>query len=254
MKGRKYNYNTRRTSNHNRFSPKEIRALIAMVAALVLIVAMLILVPDLVDRARNHIVGVGGDGLVEAMEDNWLITNLSDTGAPKYSHLANVGAVEGYALEGTGFLSDANERTLYFRSENAEIEEYTVTVAKGEYDQIAADVLDSQQAVLTEVLDTSEIGSEEINGLSISYFWVNGTIDNMYDTAGNSIEPEYDADGNAIYPQKYLLSAYCYVDSPIEERSVLLSATMYNEVDNTFVDPNNMIELLKTAVYQIQYL
>ncbi len=238
----------------NRFTPREIRALIAMAVIFVAVVATVIFVPEFVDRAQYHIVDVDADGQIEGMSDNWLVTNLNDGGAKKYSHLGNVDPVDGYALAGTGYITDANERTIYFAAEDATIPEYTATVAKGEYDAMAASVLEGQRMVLTETLDASEVRVEQIDGINVAYCWINGTIDSMYDSEGNPIEPEYDDEGNAVYPQKYVQTAYCYVDSPIPERSVLLCATMYNEEENVFVAPDAMIELLMTASRQIHYL
>lgn len=239
---------------NGKLTPREVRALIITIFTFVLIVAAVIFIPEIVGRMRNHIVDVGEDGLVVGMEDNWLVTNLGDGEVKKYSHLANVDPVEGYVLQGTGYLSDANERTLYFVSEHAKIPEYTVTVARGTYEEMPAAVLAGQEAVLTEILASSTICTEQADDVKLAYFWVNGTIDSMYDSEGVEITPEYDADGNAQYPQKYMLAVYCYVESSIQDRSVLLSVTMYNEAENAFVEPDEIIELLKEAAQQIQYL
>ena len=242
-------------SSRKPFTAKEKRFLVIAAAVLVIALAGVIVIPNAVQSARLHLVGTDSNGVVKGIQDNWLVANLSkSSGTRQYSHVANAQPVDGYTLKGTGYLTDPNARTVYFEAPGAEIPEYTATIANGNYAEIALNFSTSQDIVLTEVIEQGDIEQSTIAGHAASAFWVNGTIDSLYDDDGNAIDPTYDDEGNAVYPQKYQLAAYCYVESPNPGLSVLLSITMFNTEENVYPDPSTLMSLLASAAERIEFL
>lgn len=246
----------RSKSTRKPYTAREKRALILFAAVIVVAALCLGIVPGIVERHRLHLVGTDSAGAVKGLQDNWLVANISQSGASarRYSHVADIYPLEGYAFRGTGYLTDPNVRTVYYESPGADIPEYTVTIAKENYAAMAEAFASSQEMLFTEIFGRSEVQAGAAAGRATAAFWVNGTIDNMYDADGNPIEPEYDAEGNAVYPQKYELAAYCYVESPQDSLSTLLSVTLFNAEDNDFPEPSALIELLTRAAEKIEYL
>ena len=229
---------------------KRVRVIVTAVIALAFLCALVI--PKLVQRQKNRLVGTDSQGVVKGIQDNWLVANLGEGTNRQYSHIADIEPAEGYTLKGTGYLTDPNVRTVYFVSDTG-IPEYTVTAAHGRYDQMAADFRDNQEILFTEVLGLGEVETGQAGQWHTAAFWVNGTIDDMFDEDGNAIEPTYDAEGNAVYPQKFEQAAYCYVESPVAGTSVLLSVTQFNRKENAFMDPSEILAFLTRAAQYIRY-
>lgn len=231
----------------------EIVKMIIYTVIIVVVVAGFIVVPDWIEDTKNHVVGVNRDGIVKGMEDNWLVIDLGSSSSHKYSHLANIDPAEGYSFKNTDYLTDENVRMMYFSSDEDSSMEYIVMGAKNSYDVQAETFMNNQGAIFAEIYDASDLIREEVSGVNTAGFWANGTINIVYDSDGNPIEPEYDEEGNPVYPQKYGFAGYCYVESPVDNHSVLISMTLYNEESNDFPDAQTVMDTLYSAAAGIHF-
>ena len=228
----------------------DMRITIAVTAVIVLALLCAFFVPRIVRDRRDGVLGVDHSGMVKGIQDHWLVADIGEGTNRRYIHLADIEPMEGYAIKGTGYLTDPNVRSVYFEGEGPE---YSAVTAKGAYDRMAEDFRGNQDILLTQVLELGDVTEGQAGTWRTAAFWVNGTIDDMYDQDGNPVEPGVDDEGNAVYPQKYEQAAYCYVESPREGVSVLLSMVLFDREENAFMEPERMLEILMEAAGRIEY-
>ena len=96
------------------YTPREKKIMIFGFAGIIVVLACLIVLPDLPDYVdRFHRLFYDyitvEDGAVQGVGDNWLIANLNDSANdPAYVKLAEIGEIEGYELSESNYVSDEN--------------------------------------------------------------------------------------------------------------------------------------------------
>ncbi|MGN0802847.1 MAG: hypothetical protein ACI4MF_09660, partial [Candidatus Faecivicinus sp.] len=90
------------------YTPQEIRTMIIGFAVIVVVIIGVLVVPDFIESF--HLLKVK-DGVVQGVEDNWLVCNTGTSSHKKYRKLGETEPVEGYELSSIedGY-SDANLR------------------------------------------------------------------------------------------------------------------------------------------------
>ena len=94
------------------YTPQEIRTMIIGFAVIIVVVIGVLVVPDFIESF--HLLKVK-DGVVQGVEDNWLICNTGTSSHKKYRKLAETEPVEGYELSSIedGY-TDANLRYITY--------------------------------------------------------------------------------------------------------------------------------------------
>ena len=228
------------------YTPREKKIMIFGFAGIIVVLACLIVLPDLPDYVdRFHRLFYDyitvEDGAVQGVGDNWLIANLNDSANdPAYVKLAEIGEIEGYELSESNYVSDENVLYHdYAPTGESVAQTLRFMPASGE----AAEMYESFSArismVVTEVLYQSEVQEIDINGRSAYAFIVEGTVQVNEDTE------------NPIY--SYTQNAYLCVDSEYPDRSVLVNAINEGDDESVFADRDAMLDLVERAAASLTF-
>lgn len=226
------------------YTPREKKIMIFGFAGIALVLACLIILPDLPDyvekfhRMFYDYIKVE-DGVAQGVGDNWLIANLNETSSdPAYVKLAEVGDVEGYEPSESDYVSDEN--VLYHDYASASdgvAQKLRFMSASGEASEVPESFASRIGMVLTEVLYQSEPEQVDVGGREAYGFLVEGRTQTNED------------EENPVY--EYSQNVYLYVDSDIDGCSVLVNAINEGEDESAFADRDAMFELAERAAQSL---
>lgn len=220
------------------YTEAEKKTMIIGFAVLIVIIICAIAIPNAI-RAKGTL--KVKNGVVQNVGDNWLITNTSSTSKAIYRKVAEVNPVEGYELSSVEpGLNDSQEKYYYYApvdAQNAAAQSYYAIVGKNDYDALCSSAASSMSGYANDVLYTAEPVFEEIDGKRIGYY----VLEYIIDTAMDDENPEY----------QYNQNVSLYIDSNVDGRCVLLSASNVGEDDSVFTDRDAIIELLKEAAKEV---
>ncbi len=249
------------------FTKGEIRTLIIGFVVIILAIAAIIYLPDAIEA--THLVKVE-DGEFVGAEDNWLITNVSDTSTRKYRKLAEVDPAEGYTLDSTTTSSTSNlSRTFTFKAEdeeNAAVKEYVVSgsatsckeLSETVYNNFASNAVSAYGLNVTEYSDALQ--TAEINGKTLYWFSAvytyDETVENTEEATDETATEETATEDTAEAATEetvthYIQSLNVYAPADVKGMTVILSTTNDCLSEEEFADMDAMLDVLKDAAGQI---
>lgn len=197
------------------------------------------------------------DGVVQGVEDNGLVCNMGTSSNPKYRKLAVVEAPEGFEMTGTDYISDSNMPYLIFEpTGDAAAQTLMAQSGNGEAESLANSYA-SNIGVYGEILYQGEMIEETIDDKHVWGFVAEYRMEDFTeqiadaeaeDDASEDADAE-DADAEEKEPvYSYTQSAILYVDSPIDGKSVVLTASNTGDSEDAFGDRDALMELVRSAV------
>lgn len=148
------------------YTPQEIRTMIIGFAVIIVVVIGVLVVPDFIESF--HLLKVK-DGVVQGVEDNWLICNTGTSSHKKYRKLAETEPVEGYELSSIedGY-TDANLRYITYApaDDSGVAEKLIVQPGNG----AAAELVSAYQTQISrfgELLYLSDIEENTVNDTNV---------------------------------------------------------------------------------------
>ena len=148
------------------YTPQEIRTMIIGFAVIIVVVIGVLVVPDFIESF--HLLKVK-DGVVQGVEDNWLICNTGTSSHKKYRKLAETEPVEGYELSSIedGY-TDANLRYITYApaDDSGVAEKLIVQPGNG----AAAELVSAYQTQISrfgELLYLSDIEESTVNDTNV---------------------------------------------------------------------------------------
>lgn len=148
------------------YTPQEIRTMIIGFAVIIVVVIGVLVVPDFIESF--HLLKVK-DGVVQGVEDNWLICNTGTSSHKKYRKLAETEPVEGYELSSIedGY-TDANLRYINYApaDDSGVAEKLIVQPGNG----AAAELVSAYQTQISrfgELLYLSDIEENTVNDTNV---------------------------------------------------------------------------------------
>ena len=148
------------------YTPQEIRTMIIGFAVIIVVVIGVLVVPDIIESF--HLLKVK-DGVVQGVEDNWLICNTGTSSHKKYRKLAETEPVEGYELSSIedGY-TDANLRYITYApaDDSGVAEKLIVQPGNG----AAAELVSAYQTQISrfgELLYLSDIEESTVNDTNV---------------------------------------------------------------------------------------
>ena len=185
------------------------------------------------------------DGVVQGVEDNWLICNLGTSSSPKYRKLAEVNPIDGFEMTGTSYITDSNTPYLIF-APTGDSAAQTMTIQAGNGGaQTLAEKYASTIGNFAEVLYRDELIHETVADHEI---WAILLEYRMEDFTESESDTETEADPTYTYTQ----SAVVYTDTLVDGRSVVISAAVEGDSEAAFGDREALLEAAKSAVASIE--
>lgn len=224
---------------------------IGFIAIVVILVAVLVL-PDWIESFSLLKVK---DGIVQGVEENWLIFNKTGSSSnPKYQKLAAINAPEGFEQGESGYITDVNVPYLQFAPTGESAAQTLMAQSgNGEAEELANNYA-GMISMYGEILHQGEVVEETINGVKTWSFIAEYRMENLSEDVAAATEgTEEDveaAEAEVVYD--YTQSAICYVDSPIADRCVVLTASNTGSDDTCFADRDAMLEVVRSAVAGIE--
>ena len=174
------------------------------------------------------------DGVVQNVEDTWILKNTGDRSSPRVFKMAEMTApVEGYTLE-TPDRSINQTLINYYNAddETNPVSQYYVLVATGDYDEISAQSYEQLGGYVT-ILRTTEVQTTEINGMDVCYY--------SYDYSMDTSEAQ---DGSEI---RYFQSLNAYFESRFDGYSILISVGDEVADENSFATEDELMAVMEAA-------
>lgn len=234
-----YRKNQKKTNGYTE-SEKKIMT-IGFLVIVVVIIGVLVL-PDWIESFSLLKVK---DGVVQGVEDNWLICNLGTSSSPKYRKLAEINPVDGFEMSETSYITDAN--TPYFIFEptgDSAAQKLTVQAGNGGAEALASKYAETIGA-FSDVLYKSDVAAETVGDRKIWTILVEYRMENYSEE-----EAESDAETEPTY--SYTQSALVYTDALVSGRSIVISAAVDGDSESVFVDREALLEAAKSAVSSIE--
>lgn len=212
------------------YTPREKKIMIIGFAVIAVAILCAAFLPDWIESFSLLKVE---DGVVQGMEDNWLISNVGTSTKPKYRKIAEVDPPEGYALTKRDSLSSDENLTyaVYEPVESGIAQQLMAQAGSQEAETLSASYSSIASLYGGEYLYTSEVQQDTIDGKTIYTILVEYTMQTNTDTEN----PEYG----------YTQSAAAYIDSPLDGRCVLLTANNDGADESAFADRDAMLEFVR---------
>lgn len=247
-------YIGKQKAKSNGYTKAEIRTMVIGFAVIAIVLVCVLWLPDALEA--RHLLKVK-DGVVQGIEDNELICNVGTSSNKKYRKLAAVEPTEGFALESVeDGLSDTNLRYFKYAADGeAAAQEYMVQSGNGDMDKLASSYLD-QMGRLSEMLyQDEEVHEEVVNGNRTLSFVVEYRMEDYSEAiaeeeaaADGDVADEVQADEESEPVYDYTQAALVYIESPIEDKCVVIQAMNTAKDDSVFGDRDALRELaLKAA-------
>ena len=227
---------------------------------IVLVIVGVLVLPDWIESFSLLKVK---DGVVQGVEDNWLICNLGTSSSPKYRKLAEVNPVEGFELTGTNYITDANvSYFVYAPTGDSAAQQMTIQAGNGDA-QTLAEKYASSIGAFAEVLYQDEVihdtvGDREIWAVLVEYRMENYTETETETEAETDTEAETETEAEADSATEaeptytYSQSAIVYTDTLVDGRSIVISASVEGDSEAAFGDREALLEAAKSAVASIE--
>ena len=224
---------------------------------IVLVIVGVLVLPDWIESFSLLKVK---DGVVQGVEDNWLICNLGTSSSPKYRKLAEINPVEGFELADTSYITDAN--TPYFilkPTGDSAAQQMTIQAGNGSA-QTLAEKYASSIGAFAEVL---EIWAVLVEYRMENYTETEAETDSETETEPKTTQSPNDytdtveetdtvVDSEAEPTYTYSQSAIVYTDTLVDGRSVVISASVEGDSEAAFGDREALLEAAKSAVASIE--
>lgn len=234
------------------YTESEKRVMTIGFLAIIVVIVCVLWVPDWIESFSLLKVK---DGVVQGVEENWLVCNMGTSSKPKYRKLAVVEPPEGFEMTETNYISDANMPYLVFGpTGEAAAQSVMAQSGNGEAESLANSYA-SNIGVYGEVLYQSDVVAETIDGKQTWAFVVEYRMEDYSEqiAAAESGDSEAEAAAKEADPvYSYTQSAILYVDSPIKEKSVVLTASNSGDSDAVFGDRDALMELVRSAVAGVE--
>lgn len=261
------------------YTPQEIRTMIIGFAVIIVVVIGVLVVPDFIESF--HLLKVK-DGVVQGVEDNWLICNTGTSSHKKYRKLAETEPVEGYELSSIedGY-TDANLRYITYApaDDSGVAEKLIVQPGNG----AAAELVSAYQTQISrfgELLYLSDIEESTVNDTNVYSLIVEyRTQDYSEQVAAEEAEAEAEAaaedeapaeeaaaedeapaeetaaeeeapaeetadDAEEEITYEYTQSVVLYIESPIDGKCVVINAMNNGADESAFGDRDAMLKLV----------
>lgn len=236
------------------YTPQEIRTMIIGFAVIIVVVIGVLVVPDFIESF--HLLKVK-DGVVQGVEDNWLVCNTGTSSHKKYRKLGETEPVEGYELDSIedGY-SDANLRYFNYTptSDDAVAQKLIIQPGNGEASELV-ETYKTQIGTFGETLYVGDVLEETVNDVNTYTVVVEYRAED-YSEAIEEAEAEAAAEDEAaedaaedeaadevVY--EYNQSVVLYIESPIDGKCIVVSALNSGADESAFADRDAMIELVR---------
>lgn len=177
------------------YTPQEIRTMIIGFAVIIVVVIGVLVVPDFIESF--HLLKVK-DGVVQGVEDNWLVCNTGTSSHKKYRKLGETEPVEGYELDSIedGY-SDANLRYFNYTptSDDAVAQKLIIQPGNGEASELV-ETYKTQIGTFGETLYVGDVLEETVNDVNTYTVVVEYRAED-YSEAIEEAEAEADAEAAA---------------------------------------------------------
>lgn len=250
------------------YTPREKKIMIIGFAVIAVAILCAAFLPDWIESFSLLKVE---DGVVQGMEDNWLISNVGTSTKPKYRKIAEVDPPEGYALTKRDSLSSDENLTyaVYEPVESGIAQQLLAQTAKGDPESLISTLSTNMSIYGGEYLYTGESTQETIDGKTlystlIEYTMPASTGDMEADTTeaataepdttgAPTAEPdtaeadttEADTAEAGDAEKVYTQSAIVYVVSPLDGYSVVLTASNDGSDESAFADRDALLAFVK---------
>lgn len=264
------------------YTPQEIRTMIIGFAVIVVVVIGVLVVPDFIESF--HLLKVK-DGVVQGVEDNWLVCNTGTSSHKKYRKLGETEPVEGYELDSIedGY-SDANLRYFNYTptSDDAVAQKLIIQPGNGEASELV-ETYKTQIGTFGETLYVGDVLEETVNDVNTYTVVVEYRAED-YSEAIEEAEAEAAAEDEAAEDAaedeaaeapaedvvedeaaeapaedatedeaadedevvyEYNQSVVLYIESPIDGKCIVVSALNSGADESAFADRDAMIELVR---------
>ncbi len=296
-----YRKNTKKKSKG--YTPQEKRIMIIGFAVIILVIIGIVVIPDWVESFS--LLDVDSDGVVQGLEDNWLICNVGTSSNKKYRKLAEVETPEGYELSSTeDGLTDSNLRYfIYEPTGDSVAENITIQSGSGEASELVETYRTTMSSFSEILYSDDEITETTVNGANIYAFVMEYRMEStstdeeetaddtededtedtsedeetaeeetaeeetseeetaedetsVVETAEDETEEEdsedeeekeEDSEDEEETTYTYYQGATIYIDSPIDEKCVVIQAAVTGEDDSVFVDRDALMEIAMSA-------
>lgn len=226
------------------YTPREKKIMIIGFAVIAVAILCAAFLPDWIESFSLLKVE---DGVVQGMEDNWLISNVGTSTKPKYRKIAEVDPPEGYALTKRDSLSSDENLTyaVYEPVESGIAQQLLAQTAKGDPESLISTLSTNMSVYGGEYLYTGESTQETIDGKTLYSTLIEYTM--PANTASNgSDESEGTEATEASETEKiYTQSAVVYVVSPLDGYSVVLTASNDGSDESAFADRDALLAFVK---------
>ena len=176
--------------------------------------------------------------VIQNVEDGWIVKNVGTNSKPQVFKMAEVTApVEGYTLK-TPERAIQYTQVDYYSAEDETnpIQDYYVTVASGNYDEIAYTTYSSMAALGT-ILNQSEVKSGEMSGIKYNYYSLQYSSDKSEAQDGSEME--------------YRESLNAYFESKFDGYSILVSVGSAVADENSFNSEEDLLALLEKVAEKL---
>jgi len=248
------------------YTPQEKKIMIIGFAVIAVVLLCVLVLPDFIESFSLLKVK---DGVVQGVEDNWLICNTGTSSKPKYHKIAEFGGIEGYELSSIeDGITDKNVRYYVYTptADDAPAAKLNVQSGNGNASELS-ESFRTQMSAFGEILTQSESVEEgEVNGMKTYTVTVEYRSQD-YDQAIAQSEAQGAADAAVAAGEEipedvaavlaeepiydYAQTVVLYIDSEIDGKCVVINATNDGEDETAFKDLDAMRELVKQAAASI---
>lgn len=241
---------------------------------IVLVIVGVLVLPDWIESFSLLKVK---DGVVQGVEDNWLICNLGTSSSPKYRKLAEINPVEGFELTDTNYITDANvPYFVYAPTGDSPVQQMTIQAGNGNAqtlaEKYAGTIVNFAEVLYQDEVIHDTVADREIWAVLVEYRMENYTeaeteteaeadsetetepkttqSPNDYTDTVEETDTVVDTETEPTYT--YTQSAIVYTDTLVDGRSVVISASVEGDSESAFVDREALLEAAKSAVASIE--
>lgn len=209
---------------------------------IVLVIVGVLVLPDWIESFSLLKVK---DGVIQGVEDNWLICNLGTSSSPKYRKLAEINPVDGFELSETSYITDANTPYfIYTPTGDSAAQKLSIQAGNGGAETLAKQYAESIGA-FSEVSYKSDVTEETVGDRKV---WTVLVEFRMEDYVEEDADSETETEPTYTYTQ----SALVYTDTFVDGRSVVISASVEGDSESAFGDREALLEAAKSAVGSIE--
>lgn len=232
------------------YTPQEKKIMIIGGILLVVIFLGIVFLPDFIESFSLLKVE---DGVVQGVEDNWLVVNTGTSGKAKYKKLAEVEAAEGYELDAVEpGLTDSNLPYFRFKpvAEGAPMQTFTVQQGSGEAKELC-EKFSTNIGYYGEILNMGEVQEHDVNGMkaySVISEYRMQDYSQQIEAAQNETAEETTEAAEEEIVYEYTQNVIVYLESAIGGKCVVISGMNTGADESVFGDSEAMLaDLLKAA-------